>query len=477
MGSFVDDFCDISGAKIHKNYSCVLSQTNIAKNSNKFYIMQIVTNGTDFWLYHRYGRIGDKGVISKTVCNPQYVAIQKFCSTFYSKTGNKWGDSPFQSKNGKYTMMDIEEPQIATDAEIPEVSEEKLPSQVDGLIRMISDKQLMTRTLQKLNIDVKKLPLGKIKKEQLAKADEILTMLKLYLAKEATPNLEEFGLSDTHSFKIERITEMSSTFWTLLPYSCGRQRPPLISTDKILGECADQLEGVRDIEISTKIIERGVTPKIIYDTLATKIAAIEPLSSEWMMLQAYVDSSQGATHDKTTLLEVFSIEKEFKDRSQIFSKTPNHMLLFHGSRSANYVGIFSEGLRIPNSAQVVNGAVLGSGIYFADCVTKSFNYCHDVIGLVLVCEVALGKEEKMSTASSRPLSQEFQSKMACGRYRPSKVVGWDKDPKVLIPLGKLEKDPTATYDCGFWYNEYVIYKKEQYRFRYLLKLKVERANY
>lgn len=477
MGIFVDEYCDVSGASVYKNYSCTLSQANIEKNANKFYIMQIVTNGTDFWLYYRYGRIGDKGVVSKTLYRPVFQAIQKFCSTFYSKTGNKWGSTPFQNKKGKYIVMDIEEPELVSGAEHAElVSAEKLAPQVDDLIKMISDKQLMTKTLKKLNVDVKKLPLGKIKKEQLTKAEQILSMIRLYLASDSTEQLKMFGMQNPEDFLKERLIELSSTFWTLLPYSCGRNRPPAIDSIEVLEDCAEKLDGVRSIAISTKIIERGTSPEQIYESLHANIQAIDRESKEWKMLLAYVNSSQGTTHDKTTMLEAYTIDKNYKNRVDAFSKTKNHILLFHGSRSANFVGILSEGLRIPNAGQIINGSVLGTGIYFADCVTKSFNYCHDTTGLVLVCEVALGKSERILRATSHPLSQDYQSRMALGKYQPSPAgtKKWERDPTVIIPCGKLDTVAEAA-DSGFWYNEYVIYDKDLYRFRYLLKLKIDRA--
>ena len=475
--NIVDEYCDAPGAKVYKKYSCILSQTNIAKNSNKFYVMQIIISGSDSWLYCRYGRIGDKGIISKTLHKPVWNAVQKFCSTFFAKTGNKWGEL-FKNKPNKYVQMNIEEPEIVTEKEDPGLDSTKLSVSIGGLIRMISNKQLMTKTLQKLNVDVKKMPLGKIKKNQLVEAEEILEVIGTYLSQDTIKNLSVFGHAQPEEFQKKRLVELSSQFWTLLPYSCGRNPPPIINTAEILRDCADKVDGVRSIEISTQIIERFPTPEKIYDSLNVSINVIDQASKEWSMLLDYVNASQGLTHDHTELVEAFSIEKSVRDKSSIFSSTGNHMLLFHGSRSANYVGIFSEGLRIPNVGQIANGSVLGAGVYFADCITKSFQYCHDTQGLILVCEVALGKEERLIHASSHALPQGYQSRMACGKHRPNPLGTreWQRDPNVLIPCGKIEtiqQEPHAR-GYGFLYNEYVIYRKEQYRFRYLLKLNIKR---
>ena len=63
----------------------------------------------------------------------------------------------------------------------------------------------------------------------------------------------------------------------------------------------------------------------------------------------------------------------------------------------NTIGIFSEGLRRSEEPSDFQWATLEPGIYLADRVTKSFNYCGavppDNIGFILVVEAALGKSD------------------------------------------------------------------------------------
>jgi Poly(ADP-ribose) polymerase catalytic domain. len=51
-------------------------------------------------------------------------------------------------------------------------------------------------------------------------------------------------------------------------------------------------------------------------------------------------------------------------------------------------------LRIAPPEAPVTGYMFGKGIYFADMVSKSANYCctspDNSVGLMLLCEVALG---------------------------------------------------------------------------------------
>lgn len=84
-------------------------------------------------------------------------------------------------------------------------------------------------------------------------------------------------------------------------------------------------------------------------------------------------------------------EKRFKP----FKKLHNRKLLWHGSRSTNFAGILSQGLRIAPPEAPVTGYMFGKGIYFADMVSKSANYCctgpTNPTGLLLLCDVALGE--------------------------------------------------------------------------------------
>lgn len=73
----------------------------------------------------------------------------------------------------------------------------------------------------------------------------------------------------------------------------------------------------------------------------------------------------------------------------------NRKLLWHGSRTTNYGGILSQGLRIAPPEAPVSGYAFGKGVYLADISTKSANYCMPSLsgghGLLLLCEAELGR--------------------------------------------------------------------------------------
>lgn len=73
-------------------------------------------------------------------------------------------------------------------------------------------------------------------------------------------------------------------------------------------------------------------------------------------------------------------------------KIGNNLLLWHGSRVSNFVGILSQGLRIAPPEAPVSGYLFGKGIYLADMAEKSINYCRSFgqdSALILLIEVIL----------------------------------------------------------------------------------------
>ena len=84
-----------------------------------------------------------------------------------------------------------------------------------------------------------------------------------------------------------------------------------------------------------------------------------------------------------------------RENERFMKDIGNRMLLWHGSRLTNYVGILSQGLRIAPPEAPVTGYMFGKGVYFADMCSKSANYCwtspENNTGILLLCDVALGE--------------------------------------------------------------------------------------
>jgi len=482
----LDPHCTIPGASVVRDYACTLSQADVEQNKNKFYIIQLLKNGSTYYVWARYGRTGEpKGSIRSETFTQEHEAITVFCKRYYEKTGNRWGVDPFVPKKNKYVEIEMEEPEVVQDTNSSS-STSSLDPRVVRVVEMFSSEKLMKSTLTLLDVDISKFPIGKISKTQIAKGEEILKVLRLYIEQSKTAtanNLSRFGYSDAGEFIASRVLTLSSEFWSLIPYASSRNKPPpKISTPEQLSKCVELLEVIGNIGITAKIIEKKQSIDTVYDGLRTSMVPIDSGTDEWNMLCTYVSRTHGSTHPyRLDVQEIFAIDRVDHnaklDPKNYFASVGNHRLLFHGSRMSNTVGIFSEGLRVPRPHQIVNGATLGPGIYLADSVTKSFNYCcaepPENIGFVLVVEAALGQSDDVRTMKGDPLPRGCTSRKANGDWTPDETefVKWSKDDKVVIPSGKLIPQTRLSGPCTFQYNEYVVFDPRLYRLRYLLVLK------
>jgi len=148
--------------------------------------------------------------------------------------------------------------------------------------------------------------------------------------------------------------------------------------------------------------------------------------------------------------------------------------LWHGSRTSNFIGILTEGLRIAPPSAPVSGYAFGKGVYFADMFSKSHGYCStDGPAFLLLCEVALGKmAELFSSQYMEKAPDGFNSCKAMGRSFPDFSNCVVLPNGVTIPLGKvIEKTQQNENHIHLRNNEFIVYDTSQVRMRYLVELK------
>lgn len=81
-------------------------------------------------------------------------------------------------------------------------------------------------------------------------------------------------------------------------------------------------------------------------------------------MNEYFDNTKGV-FSKVNVGNIYEVERPPEHKS-FNSKVGNNMLLWHGSRISNFVGILSQGLRIAPPEAPVSGYLFGKGIYLAD---------------------------------------------------------------------------------------------------------------
>lgn len=165
------------------------------------------------------------------------------------------------------------------------------------------------------------------------------------------------------------------------------------------------LDSLMELEIAYSLMKTSGSNSGVdshYDQLKTDMDVLDKSSEEFKIIDEYVRNTHAETHTQYDLeiAEIFVVKRQGEDRRyKPFKKLPNRKLLWHGSRLTNYAGILSQGLRIAPPEAPVTGYMFGKGIYFADMVSKSANYCNtspqNPTGLMLLCEVALGEVSKL----------------------------------------------------------------------------------
>lgn len=214
-----------------------------------------------------------------------------------------------------------------------------------------------------------------------------------------------------------------------------------------------------------------------YEKLKTDIVPLDKNSTEFELIQRYVENTHAPTHDqyKLEIMNVFKVVREGERRRfNPFSKLHNRMLLWHGSRVTNFAGILSAGLKIAPPEAPVSGYMFGKGIYFADMVSKSANYCATTptnnIGLMLLSEVALGNVKELTRATFiQSLPNDVHSVKGVGKTMPNPTDFFTLDDGVVIPYGKQITNNAVNSEL--LYNEYIVYDPAQVNIQYMLKVK------
>lgn len=106
------------------DWDCMLNQTNIGQNNNKYYVIQLLQRtgsgggGGGFSVWTRWGRVGEPGQHALKRFGSMDAASHEFCKKFRDKTRNAWEErGNFRAVPGKYTLIEMD-----ADDELEEVS-------------------------------------------------------------------------------------------------------------------------------------------------------------------------------------------------------------------------------------------------------------------------------------------------------------------------------------------------------------------
>jgi predicted DNA-binding WGR domain protein len=176
---------------VHGDYDAKLMfSESLGANSNKFYRLQLLEAAGAFAVATNWGRLGEPGQSKLKPCDDEPSAIKEFEKAFRGKTKNVWG-APFERHEGKYQLVETEGD--------------------DGDGEGGGDAAL-----------------GRLSEAQINKGQAVLLKLRAALAKKKTDRIE--------------LGQLSNDFYSLIPTTAGRQRPPPLDNVQICTEKEGLLE-------------------------------------------------------------------------------------------------------------------------------------------------------------------------------------------------------------------------------------------
>jgi poly [ADP-ribose] polymerase len=456
-------------------YTCTLNQTDLKTNKNKFYIVQLIkVSDIQYCVFIRYGRIGEIGKISHTLFTDLNTGISTFKKAFRDKTKNYWSPDiykTFKQYNGKYflTTIDIESINIPkTDMVYPD---SKLDVRVQNLLRILTNKEMMDKSLINLEIDTKKMPLGKLSKQQIDMAYEVLKDINTKLT-----NYDE-------------VVNLSSKFYTLIPYSTRRRTPPVIDNPDIINKYLNLLDELSHIVITAKIIKDNTLDTTLnpldksYSDLNAKITPLSKEGEMWKVITNYMKIAPTHTeYNNYELIDIFRLSRNSeKENFDTFCKDiQNHKLLWHGSGLSNWCSIIKNGFRLPNTLKgvVFTGCMFGSGIYFSNMFSKSIGYTryHQFDNYACLCltEVALGKQYERLQAEYDIDKEKLTTlgyTSTYGRGETSVNKRYKINDNIYVPAGDMYK---TNLNSSLLYDEFIVYDTNKVRQCYLVLIKLKR---
>lgn len=347
-------------------YNSALTYIDIMENKNSFYKLQVLESddGYGYYLFRSWGRIGTKiGNTATDYFKSAAQACAKFEHHFQEQTGSAFnGGASFTRIPGKFYPIEVD---YEDDKNVRKINDKSsipsnLPEQTQNLVKMLFDVNLMKQTMIDFKLDLEKMPLGRLSKNQLHDAYQVLNELNNLVIRGA-PEAKFIGLSNK--------------FFSLVPHNFGLSHAPIIDTLEMIQHKREILDNLIEFEVAYGMLKENVDDTLNpidahYEQLKTELTPIEHDSEDFNLIKKYVQNTHAGTHNQYSLeiMDVFKVHRQGEERRfKPFKTFHNRQLLWHGSRTTNYVGILSHGLKIAPPEAPVSGYMFGKGKFFHRC--------------------------------------------------------------------------------------------------------------
>ncbi|EQC29822.1 hypothetical protein SDRG_12368 [Saprolegnia diclina VS20] len=466
-----------SGAIVVGAHDVMLNQVEIkaTTSKNKFYRLQLLsypgTERYDVWT--RWGRVGEDGdymLLAKGASWDLGTATAAFEKKFKDKTKNVWANrASFGPKKGSYEIIELDAKATAattTGSVGSDTAPSSLPLPTQHLLRMIFDTNMFKDALSQMNLDPARMPLGTLSASQIAKGVAILESLQ--------------ARTDGS------IAELSSKFYQLIPHAFSRSSiPPLLKSPDQIAAKFEMLSTLHDIVVAQDVQKAASASApttavnqidLNYAELHADISLVDAASPEHATLLEYIAQTRGG--NGMDVAGIWAVKRSTEDaRFAPFQDVDNHRLLWHGTNVAVVAAILKSGLRIMPSS----GGRVGKGIYLANMLAKSrsyvspANYNGERLGCVFLVEAALGRMHEITQddSSLKRAPDGFDSVLAKGNVHPDPAYDRTLDfdgRAVTVNCGPQVQSEVSS--SSFYHDEYLVYREEQQRLRYIVTFKM-----
>lgn len=404
----------------------VLNFASISANSNKFYIIELQEGYGDYkyCVYTERGRMGCKNPVKQCRFFQSYTqAYGHYQTTLSGKLSKGYvkiilEDSPFTVTTTKVIKNDVKE-------EVESITD-KVLQLVGKLYSSVSE--YLIKSIQT--------PLGKISPIQVSKALDVLNEIERSL---------DAGYTSRNEY-------LSDEFYSYVPVIFGRtvnRSQFLIDTYAKLNEKKELLDIMSSAVKAHDSFEKTVKEK--YESLNIELKCLSKRTKEYKRLVENLDKTSGSNHHYGFKIKEIYEVKDMVGHKEFNPYNVEVMELFHGTRNENILSVMQSGLKIKPSSAIHTGSMFGRGIYFADCSTKSANYCCGYnnsstgnldTNYLFVCDVATGKIKE---------------------YNDAKVDLYKAPHGFNSVMGKRGK--------SLIHNEYIVYNTNQVKIKYIIEFK------
>lgn len=423
-------------------------------NSNKFYIAELhkansAYAGEPYRLYVNHGRIGAKGSAKAEPFSSLEGAERKF-------------ETKLREKRRKgYLVSDLATQTAGSTKATTRINSDALDS---GTLRHLTKgtatkanvhpklldliEHLYAETNQAISLSVTgsikkdaRAPLGNIGINGINRGRAILTNIKGYLTTRPTQ-----GQRLVESLSVEYY----KTIPRKLPSDLRTDTSWILSTKDRVDKEFEILDLYEDALRMLPVLS-NTDFESRYRALFCDIRPVED-SKTLEYLSHKVVSTKASNHNFG--LKLVSAYELNQHNAPTFNQSgiQNVRHLFHGSRSANLIGILSSHLKLPNNlASDIHktGAMFGGGIYFAHNATKSANYAFSQFG---------GRKNKYDTAYL------FVAEVAMGNvYKTEKPQSFSEAPQGYHSVMGAKGSHLVN-------DEFIVYDPSQVKIRYLIEV-------